>query len=115
MRQTTISLLLDMGEATAMNAENLQRTVVVRNPQGLHLRPADMLVKQASRYSCSVQLGREGQMADCKSILSILTLGAAQGTELYLTAEGSDAAEAIQAIVELFEHGFFELEGTDSN
>ncbi len=97
-----------------MNAETLQRTVVVRNPQGLHLRPADLLVKQASRYTCQVLLGREGQMADCKSILSILTLGAAQGTELNLTAEGCDAAEAIQAIAELFEHGFFELEGSES-
>lgn len=103
-----------MGEPTAMNAENLQRTVVVRNPQGLHLRPADLLVKQASRYSCNVLLGRDGQMADCKSILSILTLGAAQGTELDLRAEGIDAAQAIHAIAELFDNGFFELEGPDS-
>ena len=98
-----------------MSAETLQRTVVVRNPQGLHLRPADLLVKQANRYEATVYLGREGQMADCKSIMSILTLGAAQGTELNLTAEGSDAAQAIEAIAELFEHGFFELEGTESD
>ena len=96
-----------------MNAETLQRTVVVRNPQGLHLRPADLLVKHASRYSSSVLLGREGQMADCKSILDILTLGAVQGTELRLTVEGSDAAQAIDAITELFENGFFELEGSE--
>ena len=96
-----------------MSAETLQRTVVVRNPQGLHLRPADLLVKQASRYEAAVYLGREGQVADCKSILSILTLGAAQGAELNLTAEGSDAAQAIEAIAELFEHGFFELEGNE--
>ena len=102
-----------MGDPRAMNAESLQRTVVVRNPQGLHLRPADLLVKQASRYSSNVHIGREGQMADCKSILSILTLGAAQGTELHLTAEGADAAQAIHAIAELFDHGFFELEQSD--
>ena len=46
-------------------------------------------------------------------ILSILTLGATQATELRITAEGNDAAEAIFAIAELFEHGFFELEQTD--
>jgi phosphotransferase system HPr (HPr) family protein len=108
-------MIQSMGDPTAMNAETLQRTVVVRNPQGLHLRPADLLVKQASRYSASVLLGREGQVADCKSILSILTLGAAQGTELSLTAEGSDAAQAIDAIAELFEHGFFEQEGSESD
>lgn len=97
-----------------MSVPSLQQTVVVRNPQGLHLRPADMLVKRASLFQANVQLGREGQMADCKSILSILTLGAAQGTELFLTADGNDAAAAIQAIAELFENGFFELEGSDS-
>ncbi|WP_164103986.1 HPr family phosphocarrier protein [Candidatus Laterigemmans baculatus] len=97
-----------------MNSRPLQRTVVVRNPQGLHLRPADLLVKQASRYDAEVMLGREGQMADCKSILSILTLGASQGTELHLTAEGADAAEAIASIAELFDHGFYELEGAES-
>lgn len=102
-----------MGDPTAMNGESLQRTVVVRNPQGLHLRPADLLVKQANRYTSKVRIGREGQMADCKSILSILTLGAAQGTELHLTAEGEDAAQAIHAIAELFDHGFFELEQSD--
>jgi phosphocarrier protein HPr len=102
-----------MGDPKAMNVENLQRTVVVRNPQGLHLRPADLLVKQASRYESNVLIGRDGHMADCKSILSILTLGATQGTELRITAEGNDAAEAILAIAELFEHGFFELEQAD--
>lgn len=104
-----------MGDPSAMNLRPLQRTVVVRNPQGLHLRPADLLVKQASRYDANVLLGRDdGQTADCKSILSILTLGAAQGAELCLTAEGVDAAEAIESIAELFDHGFFELEGADS-
>lgn len=104
-----------MGDPPAMNPRPLQRTVVVRNPQGLHLRPADLLVKRASRYDADVLLGRDGQMADCKSILSILTLGAAQGAELDLTAEGVDAAEAIDSIAELFDHGFFELEGAESD
>jgi phosphotransferase system HPr (HPr) family protein len=98
-----------MGEPNSVSGQPLQRTVVVRNPQGLHLRPADLLVKQASRYSSDVLLGRDGQMADCKSILSILTLGAVQGTELDLRAEGADAADAIHAIAELFDNGFFEL------
>lgn len=89
------------------------RCVVVRNPQGLHARPADLLVKRASGFASDIQLEKQGQQADCKSILSILTLGAEQGTELTLSARGADAAEAVEAIAELFDQGFYELEPTE--
>jgi phosphotransferase system HPr (HPr) family protein len=89
-----------------MNNSPLSRTVVVRNSQGLHARPADLLVRLASKFASSIQIGKNGEMVDCKSILSLLTLGAGEGTELSLTAQGEDAAEAIESIVLLFEAGF---------
>ncbi len=92
-----------------MNTAPLTRTVVVRNPQGLHARPADLLVRLASTFESSISIGADGEAVDCKSILSLLTLGAAQGTQLSLTAEGSDAAEALESIGELFEAGFDEI------
>lgn len=92
-----------------MNTAPLTRTVVVRNPQGLHARPADLLVRLASTFESSISIGADGEVVDCKSILSLLTLGAAQGTELSLTAEGSDAAAALESIGELFEAGFDEI------
>ena len=49
---------------------------------------------------------RDGELVDCKSILSLLTLGAAQGTVLTVSADGSDADDALKAITELFEAGF---------
>lgn len=91
-----------------MNTAPITRTVVVRNPQGLHARPADMLVRLASSFESNISICGHGETVDCKSILSLLTLGAAQGTELSLTADGSDAAEAVEAIGELFEAGFDE-------
>jgi len=55
-------------------------------------------------------LEKDGYRADCKSILSLLTLGAACGTEMSLMAEGIDAEQAVTLIAELFDSGFHELE-----
>ena len=87
----------------------LSRTVTVRNPEGLHARPANLLVDLASKFASNILIEKDGELVDCKSILSLLTLGAAQGTELSLTAEGSDAAAALDSIGELFEAGFDEM------
>ncbi len=88
------------------NDASLHRTVVVRNAEGLHARPADLLVRLASRYQATIQIGKNNEWVDCKSILSLLTLGAAQGTELSVSAQGPDAAEAIDSITAFVEAGF---------
>jgi phosphotransferase system HPr (HPr) family protein len=91
-----------------MSAPTNQATVTVRNPQGLHMRPADMLVRTAGRFTCKIFIERAGQKVDCKSILGILTLGATQGSELSIEADGPDAQEAISEIVDLFDRSFDE-------
>ena len=96
-----------------MSTTPLTRTVTVRNPQGLHARPADSLVRLANQYEATILIGKNGELVDCKSILSLLTLGAAQGTELSLSAEGADAAVALESIAELFESGFDETNETE--
>ena len=88
----------------------MTRLVIVRSPNGLHMRPADLLVKTACKYAAEIQIEREGQCVDCKSILGILTLGATQGSELKIRAHGADASEALEKIVELFDQGFFETD-----
>lgn len=87
----------------------LSTTVTVLNPQGLHARPADLIVRQASQYESKIEIGKLGEWVDAKSILSLLTLGAAQGTVLGLQVQGPDAEEAIEALKDLFEQGFNEL------
>jgi len=96
-----------------MNSSAATRTVTVRNSQGLHARPADLLVREASRHQASIMLEKDGHRVDCKSILSLLTLGAVCGTEMKLMADGADADLAIAAVAELFDCGFFELEQTE--
>ena len=82
----------------------------MRKQQSLHARPADLLGREANRHNATISLEKNGYRVDCKSILSLLTLGAECGTEMSLSAEGADAEQAVAVIAELFECGFFELE-----
>ena len=98
-----------------MSESKLSRTVLVINPQGVHARPADLIVKAASRFASSVEIVKGHERVDAKSILAIFTLAALPGTELVIEAEGPDAAEAVAALCELFERGFDELENNQTN
>ncbi len=84
------------------------RPVTVLNTQGLHFRPADLLVKTATRFTSKIEIEREGQAVNAKSILDVMMLGATQGSKLILRACGDDAPQALDMLVELFENGFFE-------
>jgi phosphocarrier protein HPr len=86
------------------------RTVTVTNPQGLHARPADMFVRLAMQFESEIVIVQHDERFDGKSILSVMTLAAEQGTELLLQADGPDAEEALEALAELFGRGFDEME-----
>ena len=64
----------------------------------LHARPAATFVKTALRFRSRVTVGSNGKVADAKSILAVLALGATGGTLLRLTAEGEDAPAALDAL-----------------
>ena len=93
-----------------MSEPRVVKTVVVTNPQGLHARPADMFVKLATRFESKVEIVKNHERVDGKSILGILTLAAAEGTTLSIEAAGPDAQEALDALVALVEHDFAENE-----
>lgn len=85
-----------------------RRVVEVRNRLGLHARAAARFVHTANRFRARVSVSRGGRSMDGKSILGILLLAAGQGTQLELSAEGDDSAEALAALVALVESGFGE-------
>jgi phosphocarrier protein HPr len=74
--------------------------VAVNLPDGvaLHARPAGAFVKTALGFKARVVVASNGKQADAKSILAVLALGAPGGSELRLTADGDDAAEAVDAL-----------------
>lgn len=89
----------------------IEKKVKIINPLGLHARAAAQLVRLAGKFKSKIKLVRTDNdvMADAKSILSVLTLAASKGTELYLTVEGADEAEATGALEELINKGFGEI------
>lgn len=89
----------------------LETTVKIINPLGLHARAAAQLVRLAGKFKSRIKLTRvdNAVMADAKSILSVLTLAAARGTELTLNVEGADETEALTAIEEIIKNGFGEI------
>ena len=88
----------------------LERKVRVTGRLGLHARAAANLVRVASQFETDLTLKRidSGAEADAKSILSILMLAAARGTDLSIVANGKDASAALDAVVGLFQRDFDE-------
>ncbi len=85
-----------------MNGEPLIKKVVITNPQGFHLRPMAAFAQLAARFESIVKVRREGgQSVNGKSILDLMSLAAAQGSELTLEVAGADAPAALDALVSL--------------
>jgi phosphotransferase system HPr (HPr) family protein len=98
-----------------MMEEMTGRLVTIVNPQGLHARPARLFVELANSFDADIEVVKDGQHADGKSILSILTLAAEEGTPLWLRATGRDAHDALAALAELVEQGFGVEEDAEEN
>jgi phosphocarrier protein HPr len=86
----------------------VEKDCLVRNKMGLHARPAAKLVQAANKFRCDVTLTKDGQDVNCKSIMGVLMLAAAQGTSVHVKAEGDGAQQAVEAISALFDKGFDE-------
>ena len=84
------------------------QTVTVRSQLGLHARAAARFVHLASRYQSKIRIGRGHRVMDGKSIMGVLLLAASRGTEVTISADGPDEAEAIEALCQLVESGFGE-------
>jgi phosphocarrier protein HPr len=82
--------------------------VQVRMKEGLHARPAMMLVDVANRYRATVAVEKNTDRVDGKSIMHVMTLEAVQGTVLKIEADGDDAQDAIVSLKRLFDEQFGE-------
>lgn len=72
--------------------------VILQLETGLHARPASELVRVASRYSSEIKLIKDGEEYNAKSIMGLLSIGAAKGDVFTIEAEGEDAKEAVEGI-----------------
>lgn len=86
----------------------ISQKVKIKNPTGLHLRPAGILCKEALRYQCSVKFRYGNTTANAKSVLSVLGACVKSGDEIILICEGPDEEQALADMVALVESGLGE-------
>ncbi len=79
--------------------------VIVPDAVGLHLRSAAQLVLLVSRYKCEVTVHNGARSANAKSIIGLISLGAAKGMELLFNFHGDDAEEACLEVRGFFSRG----------
>ena len=77
--------------------------VEVKNPDGLHMRPAMQFVDVASHFTSNIEVSNSEYTVDGKSIMQVTMLAATCGTKLRIKASGDDAEEAITALQDVFE------------
>lgn len=88
----------------------LNEKITLINKLGLHTRAAAKLVAVASQFESKIELQKNDQIANCKSIMSLILLGAAGGTPLHLMISGADELDARDAIFNLINGRFGEGE-----
>jgi phosphocarrier protein len=88
----------------------IRTQITIVNKLGLHARAAAKFVGCANSFSSNVQAGKDGQLVDGKSIMSVMMLAAGKGTVLDLEITGSDEEEALEALQTLIANRFDEAE-----
>jgi phosphotransferase system HPr (HPr) family protein len=84
-----------------MNGLTLRQKVVIKNPQGFHMRPLTKFVEEARRFHSRVFIYKDDERRDGTSPLELMTLGAEEGTELMLEVIGDDAQAALDVLVRI--------------
>lgn len=75
-----------------------EKQVTVNLKTGLHARPAALFVQEANKFSAEVFVSKGDKKVNAKSIMGIMSLAVANGTKIVISAEGDDAAEAVEAL-----------------
>lgn len=78
--------------------------IAVQNKTGLHARPAALFVQKASQFKSEIFIIKDEKEVSAKSIMGVMSLGAGPGSEITVRAEGEDAQQALDALVELVEN-----------
>ena len=85
------------------------REVAVNNQVGLHARPATFFIQKANEFKSSIWVERDERRVNAKSLLGVLSLGIIKGTEIVISADGTDESEAVGALIDLISSNFTEM------
>ena len=97
-----------MSDNLAFSEDASQCLVTIVNQRGLHARAAAKFVKTTEIFEAQVVVTRNGQTVSGRSIMGLMMLAAAPGTEIHIAADGPQAEDALEALKTLVEAGFHE-------
>ena len=86
----------------------VEQIITISNRAGIHARPAALVVQTTKDFKSNVYIEKGQDRINAKSIMGVITLGAAYGTEIKIIAEGEDEQVAVDTLVRLFESKFEE-------
>lgn len=75
-------------------------TYTITDPEGMHARPAGMLVKEAKKYSCAINIIKDGKSADARKMFGLMGLGMKGGETITVSVEGEQEEETAAALEE---------------
>jgi phosphocarrier protein len=97
-----------MASAAKNTGASVVSELIIGNKLGLHARPAAMFVRVANRFGADIQVEKDGEEINGKSIMGLMLLAAGCGSRLKVTVTGADAADMIKALEELIARKFDE-------
>lgn len=86
----------------------VSQKVIIKNPTGLHLRPAGILCKEAMQFKSHITFRYRNNIANAKSVLSVLGACIKSGDEIEMICEGEDEEEALKVMIGVIEGGLGE-------
>lgn len=86
----------------------VSQKVTIKNPSGLHLRPAGLLCRKAMEFESRITFSFDETTANAKSVLSVLSACVKEGDEVTFTCDGADEKEALETIIKIIEAGLDE-------
>ena len=92
-----------MQQPPAQDCNIAEKIVEIHNEEGLHMRPAMKFVDCANSFDSKITVSKGSLVVDGKSIMQVTTLVAGKGTQLKISATGSDAREAVNALATLID------------
>lgn len=87
-----------------MDGKVVEKSIIIKNKQGLHARPAALFVQIANKFNCDIVITKGRQKVNGKSIMGIMMLEAGSGSKITVTAKGDDAEQAMQELEKLLMH-----------
>jgi phosphocarrier protein HPr len=84
----------------------LRLEAIVGYRTGLHLRPAKLFAMEAKKFASNVSVQYNDRMADGKSVISLLQLGARQGEKVWICTEGADEEKAIKELINILQTSY---------